>query len=153
MLRDTAGDKVVIAQTMYPGATVGYPFAHRLFPSSKQEAELLATHAAAQGLSRVAILHVKNEWGLESAAVFRKTLEAKAGQIVATEMYTFADKDFRPMLNKLIATSPQAILSGVRPSPGAAGWRAARLGSVRVLGENVAAAGDGSTPDARHPRS
>ena len=110
MLRDTTGDKVVIAQTMYPGVTIGYPFAHRLFPSSKQEAELLATHAAALGLSRVAILHVKNEWGLESAAVFRKTLEAKGGQIVATETYTFADKDFRPMLNKLVAASPQAIL-------------------------------------------
>ena len=110
ILRDQKDDTLLISQTMFPRVTAGYPFAFRLFPSSQQEAELLAKHAIAAGQKRVAVLHVQNEWGTESVAVFRKALESAGGTITATETYTLADKDFRTVLAKILGTNPDVLL-------------------------------------------
>ena len=110
IFRDLSEDKLVISQTMYPRVTAGYPFSFRLFPSSQQEAELLAKHAIGAGQKRVAALHIQNEWGTESVAVFRKALEAAGGTLTTAETYTFADKDFRTILAKIMSTGPDAIL-------------------------------------------
>lgn len=110
VLRDEKEDKVVISQTMYPDITKGYPFAFRLFASSRQEAQLLANHAADSGYKRAAILHIQNEWGTESSSIFRSTFESRGGGVVGAETYTFADKDYRPALGKLIVGKPDVIL-------------------------------------------
>ncbi len=110
ILRDQTDDKLLIAQTMYPRVTTGYPFAFRLFPSSQQEAELLAKQAIAAGQKKVAALHVQNEWGTESVAVFRKALESAGGTMTTTETYTLADKDFRTILDKILSTNPDVLL-------------------------------------------
>lgn len=110
MFRDATDDKVVISQTMYPDVTKGYPFAFRLFASSRQEAQLLANHAADSSYKRAAILHIQNEWGTESSSIFRSTFEARGGTVGGTETYTFADKDYRPVLRKLVASNPDVIL-------------------------------------------
>lgn len=110
MFRDATDDKVVISQTMYPDVTKGYPFAFRLFASSRQEAQLLANHAADSGYKRAAILHIQNEWGTESSSIFRSTFESRGGQVSGKETYTFADKDYRPVLAKLVASKPDVIL-------------------------------------------
>lgn len=110
MFRDVKEDKVVISQTMYPDVTKGYPFAFRLFGSSRQEAQLLANHAADSGYKRAAILHIQNEWGAGSAAIFRSTFEGRGGAVSGTETYTFADKDYRLVLGKLVAGKPDVLL-------------------------------------------
>jgi branched-chain amino acid transport system substrate-binding protein len=110
MFRDATEDKVVISQTMYPDVTKGYPFAFRLFASSRQEAQLLANHAADSGYKRAAILHIQNEWGTESSSIFRSSFEARGGTVGGAETYTFADKDYRPVLGKLVASKPDVVL-------------------------------------------
>ncbi len=108
--KDHKEDKVVIAQTMYPNVTKDLPFVFRLFPSSAQEAALLADHAIKSGRQKVAILHINNEWGVESVGIFRKRLEASGAVVSAIETFSFGDKDFRTMLGKLAATKPDAVL-------------------------------------------
>ncbi|MEQ1741621.1 MAG: ABC transporter substrate-binding protein [Candidatus Nitrotoga sp.] len=110
VFRDLPEDKLVISQTMYPKVNTGYPFSFRLFPSSQQEAELLAKHAIGAGQKKIAALHIQNEWGTESVAIFRKALEAAGGTLTTEESFTFADKDFRTILAKILSTGPDAIL-------------------------------------------
>ena len=110
IFKDAKEEKLVISQTMYPDITKGYPFAFRLFASSRQEAQLLANHAARNGHKRAAILHIQNEWGTESASIFRAAYEASGGTVVAKETYTFADKDYRIILAKLAAGKPDVLL-------------------------------------------
>lgn len=107
---DLSDGKLVLAQTMYPGITRGHPFAFRIFPSSEQEATLLAEHAIRVGHRNVAALHIQNEWGTESVNAFGAALAKAGGKLTSKEVYTFADKDYRTVLNKLLQGNPDAIL-------------------------------------------
>lgn len=110
IFKELGDDVVLIAQTMYPGVTKDVSFAFQIFPSSRQEAEMLAKHAIETGKKRIAALHIQNEWGTESVATFRNALEAAGGSLVVTEVYSFADKDFRLLLSKLLSSDPDALL-------------------------------------------
>ena len=110
IFRALPDDKLVISQTMYPKVNTGHPFSFRLFPSSEQEAKLLANYAKTSGHKKIAALHIQNEWGTESVTIFRKAIEAEGGALTTTETFTFGDKDFRTVLTKMLATGPDAIL-------------------------------------------
>jgi len=110
MFDDLNDEKLVLAQTMYPGVTRGHDYAFRIFPSSEQEAALLAEHAIRAGHRNIAALHIQNEWGTESVNAFGAALAKGGGKLTAKEVYTFADKDYRIVLNKLLQGNPDAIL-------------------------------------------
>ena len=103
-------NKVVITQTMYPEVTKNHPYAFRLFPSSSQEAMMLADYVINTANKKVAILHINNEWGQESVRIFRERLTQKGGEIVMSETHSFADKDFRIILLKMAASKPDMLL-------------------------------------------
>lgn len=114
-LQQEKDSKVLIAQTMYPSVTKGFPFSARLFPSSSEEALLLAGHANKKAFGRIAILHVQNEWGTESAKVFRTGL-SNAQSVVAMESFAIPEKDFRTHIEKLKAGNPDCVLIYAYPT-------------------------------------
>ncbi|MEI7912031.1 MAG: ABC transporter substrate-binding protein [Verrucomicrobiota bacterium] len=114
-LQQEKDSKVLIAQTMYPSVTTGFPFAARLFPSSDEEATLLATQANRQGAQRIAILHVNNEWGAESIKVFTKSL-VHPNSIVAREQFAIPDKDFRSQIERIKTVNPDCLLVYAYPA-------------------------------------
>jgi ABC-type branched-subunit amino acid transport system substrate-binding protein len=114
-LKQEKAQKVLIAQTMYPSVTKGFPFSVRLFPSSSEEATLLAKQANKRGFARIAILHVQNEWGSESAKVFTTAL-GSTQSVVAVEQFAIPEKDFRTHIEKLKASKPDCLLIYAYPT-------------------------------------
>lgn len=85
-------------------------FIFRIWPSDTAEGTTLANFAYnSLGLLKVAILHLKNEYGVAIKDVFTKRFTFLGGTVVATESYGEQDTDFRSQLDKIKATKPQAI--------------------------------------------
>ncbi len=101
---------------MYPLASKEYPFAFTIFPSSEQEATLLADYALKSGYKKIATLHIRNDWGTRSIQSFTAAINNGGGSVTTTESYTFADKDFRTILSKIISAKPDALLIYAYPS-------------------------------------
>ena len=116
LFRDLKDDVFVLAQTMYPHASLGFPFSFTIYPSSQQEVTLLADYALRKGYKKVAVLAIQNDWGTRSAQSFKEILNSGGGIVTAIESYTFADKDFRTILKKVLDTKPDAILIYAYPS-------------------------------------
>ncbi len=53
------------------------------------------------GLRKIAVLHLNNDWGIDTAKYFSEAFESEGGEIVGTEFYFDGESDFTAVLTKL----------------------------------------------------
>jgi branched-chain amino acid transport system substrate-binding protein len=64
------------------------------------------------GVTKLAVLHDNETYGLGLATTVKNTFEELGGEVVAFEGITAGDQDYRPVLSPFVASGPQAIFFG-----------------------------------------
>lgn len=62
------------------------------------------------GITEYAIIHVDNDYGIDSAAAFRRTADAKGARMLALEQHPTGAVDMRTQLIKIKAQEPPALV-------------------------------------------
>jgi len=79
-------------------------------PSDALQATVFAKYVReVMGLSRVAILYIKNDYSQGLSMDFKSQFEADGGTIVGMETGLQGDKDFKTQLTKIKALNPEAL--------------------------------------------
>lgn len=82
----------------------------RLWVSDDYEARAVAREAHAQGLDKVAVTFTNdNPAGVSLKDAFVDESKSLGSSVVAIESYSSTEKDFRPVLTKVLAEKPDAI--------------------------------------------
>ena len=87
----------------------------------------------------MAILHINNDWGMNTAEYFQKYFEEEGGDVVGVEKYFEGEEEFTSVLSKLREQDPDALYVAAMYNDGA---RIAR--QVEKLGWDVELAGPSS---------
>lgn len=85
------------------------PYVFRTIAPDNLEAEAMADFALERGHRRFGVSFVDNAGTRGPAEVFRKAIEARAGQIVAFEVVPQGSTDVRTQVTKLISAKPDAV--------------------------------------------
>lgn len=72
------------------------------------------------GLERIAILHLNNDWGIDTAEYFEAAFEELGGEITGTEFYFDGESDFTSVLSKLQETDAEGLFIASFYNDGAA---------------------------------
>lgn len=93
------------------GITHGSDYAYRLFITADLDATTMAKFAADKlGLSKVAIVHVNDDFGVSFSRIFKSTFEANPSKsVVYEEAFEKGTTDFRSLVTKLKEVSPDGI--------------------------------------------
>jgi branched-chain amino acid transport system substrate-binding protein len=72
------------------------------------------------GLRRIAVLHLNNDWGIDTAEYFSAAFEELGGEITGTEFYFDGESDFTSVLAKLRDTGADGLFIASFYNDGAA---------------------------------
>jgi branched-chain amino acid transport system substrate-binding protein len=88
------------------------------------------------GIEKVAVLHLNNDWGIDTAKYFSEAFENLGGEVVGTEFYFDGESDFTAVLTKLKDSDADGLFIASFYNDGAAiNIQRERLGwDVPVLG-------------------
>lgn len=88
------------------------------------------------GIRTIAILHLNNDWGIDTAEFFSAAFEELGGEVIGVEFYFDGESDFTAALSKLQASNADALFTASFYNDGAAiNIQRQRLGwDVPVLG-------------------
>lgn len=92
-----------------PAITNSGDFIFRDVPSDNFQANFAAEYLAGKNLKKVALIYVKNDWGLGLKDALQSALSTTGGTLVAEESYDPTSKDLRSQLAKIKAVAPDAI--------------------------------------------
>lgn len=85
------------------------PWQFRNITTMAYEAPRTAEWAHENGVKRIAIIAIQNDWGQSSATEFTKAFKALGGEVVATEFYNPGTRDFRSIITKTARNRPDAL--------------------------------------------
>ena len=85
------------------------PWQFRNITTMAYEAPRTAAWAHENGVKRIAIIAIQNDWGQSSVAEFTKAFKALGGEVVDTEFYNPGSRDFRSIVTKASRTRPDAF--------------------------------------------
>lgn len=101
---------ILFANVGHPTITHFSKWVFRNFPTTEQEARVMAEYAKKElGIDRIAILSVNDEWGKTGSNSFKEHFDNMGGKILIQEEYDKQDTDFRVQLTKIKSIKPQAI--------------------------------------------
>lgn len=87
------------------------PLVYNFIPTSAAEADRLATRLTEdEGVSKVAILSVDNDYGKDTAEAFVAAFEGAGGSIPAHEIHELGGTDMRTQLTKIKASDAEAVV-------------------------------------------
>jgi branched-chain amino acid transport system substrate-binding protein len=87
------------------------PQVYNFIPTSAAEADRLATRLTEdEGVTKVAVLSVDNDYGKDTTEAFRTAFEAAGGTISASEIHELGGTDMRTQLTKIKASDAEAIV-------------------------------------------
>lgn len=92
-----------------PSITDAGEFVYRIWPSDLAEGSAIAEAARDLGLTRAAVVHLNNDYGLSIAGRFMEVFEAGGGAIVVTEAYLEETGDYRSVLSRVAARDPDVV--------------------------------------------
>lgn len=92
------------------------------------------------GLRRIAILHLNNDWGIDTAEYFQSAFEDLGGEITDVQFYFDGESDFTAVLSRLQETGAEGLFIASFYNDGAAiniqrerlGWDATVLGPTSL---------------------
>ena len=121
-----------------------HPWLFNVRATYQREAERSISHLSLIGIDRIAIVQVDDTFGADAVQGALKGMKAVNKQPVAHEKYDRAKPDFGPIVPKLMAAEPQAVMfigSGTAVIDGMKALRAAGSRSQLVTLSNNASAG------------
>ncbi|WP_161958464.1 ABC transporter substrate-binding protein [Ornithinimicrobium cavernae] len=87
------------------------PMVYNFIPTSAAEASRLATRLTEdEGITKVAILSVDNDYGKDTAEAFIAALEGAGGTVSAHEIHELGGTDMRTQLTKIKSTDAEALV-------------------------------------------
>jgi ABC-type branched-subunit amino acid transport system substrate-binding protein len=98
------------------GQTRGWFF--RTITSDALQGTAAARFALDQGLRRIAIIHVNNDFGVNMVAEFRRAYAALGGQIISTTPYNQGQASYAPEVTRALAGDPPALYLVSYPGDG-----------------------------------
>lgn len=107
-------------------------FTFRLWVSDAYEGSETAKFALSEGVTRIAMITLQNDYGVGLRDAFSDEFVADHGQIVASEQYPPETRDFRSMLTKLLAKKPEALFIAANP-----GELPTLLNQLRILNQEI----------------
>ena len=121
-----------------------HPWLFNVRAPYRREAERAIAHLSLIGVDRIAIVQVDDTFGADAVAGALKGLAAVNKQALALEKYDRSKPDFGPIMPKIIATDPQAVMfigSGTAIVDGMKALRAAGSRAQMVTLSNNASSG------------
>lgn len=97
------------------------------------------------GLRKIAVIHINNDWGVDTARFFTENFKKLGGTITAIENYFDGEKDFTAILTKLRASNPEALYMAAMYNDGASisnqraklGWNLPVIGPSSLYSEQL----------------
>jgi branched-chain amino acid transport system substrate-binding protein len=96
------------------------PWQFRNITTQAYEGPLIARWMHDQGLKKVAIVAIQNDWGQSVASNYGAALTALGGTVATTEFFNPGNRDFRSILTKIARERPDAVYLGMFYEDGAA---------------------------------
>ena len=90
----------------------------RTITSDALQGTAAAKYAVDQGLRKLAIIHVNNDFGVNMVAEFRKAYEALGGQITTTTPYNQGQASYAPEVTRALEGEPPALYLVAYPGDG-----------------------------------
>jgi len=90
----------------------------RTITSDALQGTAAAKYAVDQGLKKLAIIHVNNDFGVNMVAEFRKAYEALGGQITTTTPYNQGQASYAPEVTRALEGEPPALYLVAYPGDG-----------------------------------
>jgi branched-chain amino acid transport system substrate-binding protein len=90
----------------------------RTITSDALQGTAAAKYALDQGLKKVAIIHVNNDFGVNMVAEFKKAYEALGGQITTTTPYNQGQASYAPEVTRALEGEPPALYLVAYPGDG-----------------------------------
>lgn len=119
----------VYAQTKLPqlSQTASHPdftkiseYQFRNITTQAYEGPLVARWALSNGVKRIAVVAIQNDWGQSVVSNFVDAVKAGGGVVTETEMFNPGTRDFRSILTKIARSNPDAIYLGAFYEDGSA---------------------------------
>lgn len=87
------------------------PLVYNFIPTSAAEADRLAARLTEdEGISKVAVISVDNDYGKDTAEAFVNAFEAAGGTVTAHEIHELGGTDMRTQLTKIKSTDAEALV-------------------------------------------
>jgi len=100
----------ILAEAQSPKIREAGDYVFRIQPDSRDYLNILAPYACRNlSLKRIAILYVNNDYGVDQADVFKLKVKELGSEVVFAEGFNQGAQDFRTVLTKIKATSPDGI--------------------------------------------
>jgi branched-chain amino acid transport system substrate-binding protein len=96
-----------------PKLTEAGKYIFRIMPSDAFQAALLPKWIAEENKHKVGLIYANNDWGVSLKNEFIKNASANNIEIVFQESINEGDKDFRPVVNKLLNTAKTTQMDAV----------------------------------------
>jgi branched-chain amino acid transport system substrate-binding protein len=107
---DRAGMVQLSPTASHPDFAPGSPWSFGIVGTQAGEGPFMARYAVQKlGKKRIAVLHIKNDWGIVSTDLFVKAAREMGADVVAVESYFESDKDFTGVLTKLRGLKPELL--------------------------------------------
>jgi ABC-type branched-subunit amino acid transport system substrate-binding protein len=90
----------------------------RTITSDALQGTAAAKYAMDQGLKKVAIIHVNNDFGVNMVAEFKRAYEALGGQITSTTPYNQGQASYAPEVTRALEGEPPALYLVAYPGDG-----------------------------------
>jgi branched-chain amino acid transport system substrate-binding protein len=95
----------------HPDFTKGGQYMFSTAVSQKDDAPYLANFAIKDhNKKKLALLHLNTDWGKTTADLFEGRVKELGAQLAMRETFLPTEKDFRPILNKVRASEPDALI-------------------------------------------
>jgi ABC-type branched-subunit amino acid transport system substrate-binding protein len=90
----------------------------RTITSDALQGTAAAKYALDQGLKKIAVIHVNNDFGVNMVAEFKRAYEALGGQITSTTPYNQGQASYAPEVTRAIDGEPPALYLVAYPGDG-----------------------------------
>jgi len=107
-------------------------FQFRNITTQAYEGPFVARWAAGNGVRRVAVICIQNDWGQSVAQGFNTAFQAGGGTITSTEFFNPGNREFRSILTKIQRERPDAVYLGMFYEDGAAVLQQRRQLAMRM---------------------
>ena len=89
-----------------------YPEITRICPKLDSENEVLAEYLISKGYKTFSIIHDTSSYGKDCLTFMKAAIEKRGGKVLSVDGVNVGEKDFRPLLTKVIAKQPQVLYYG-----------------------------------------
>jgi len=111
-----ASSSPTLTRIAQEGKTNGVFF--RTITSDALQGTAAARYALNQGLTKIAIIHVNNDFGVNMVAEFKRAYEALGGQITSITPYNQGQASYAPEVTRALAGDPPALYLVSYPGDG-----------------------------------